>query len=84
MTPFREAQGKLLVEAVEASNVRQDGNADPARFVLGGGKGGKAGSVRCLQDETSCDTAAPRMAGMGGEEARSKHTAATIARPRGE
>ncbi len=72
-----EAQRELLVEAVEATHVRQDhdaGRRRPRRAM----RPNAANRLPSAASSTSssCETAAPEMTGIGGSESRSKHTAA--------
>ena len=47
--PLGEAKRELLVEAVQAADVRQDDDADPRAVVKYGSEGGEARPVGCLE-----------------------------------
>ena len=68
-----EAQGELLVEAVEPAHVGQDDDADRRGRVGRAAKAAKRVPSAEREHEVLCETAAPAISGMGGEESSSKH-----------
>ena len=48
---LRQAQGDLLVEAVEPADIREDHDADARRVIRRRGERGEAVPVTCVQDE---------------------------------
>ncbi len=76
-----EPQRELLVEAVEAADVREDHDADARRLSSGvAANAAKRLPSAASRTRSSCETAAPEIGGIGGEESRSKHMRATLQR----
>jgi hypothetical protein len=75
---FGEPKGELLVEAVEPANVGKDDDADARRLLGAAAKAANAFPSAAWRVSSSCETAAPRMTGIGGDESSSKHISASL------